>query len=153
LGIGLIKEGDMDKDVVESPDEAVIRILQSGPSGKDDWPLSNKLIESGMAKGKVLPDHTRPGNHIYALHWQGSTLQGDEYCQQLSARTNAKKSNPVGQNQADRKSHVDRPIIVNIGANTSGTKGIALTVIGSLVVDLRIQAQPAGGCRFSALPW
>lgn len=124
----------MEKDVAESTDEAAIRILQSGPSGQDDWPIANKLIEAGMAKGSVLPDRTRPGNHIYALHWQGSTLRGDEYRQQLSARANADESNPVGQNQADSKPYIDRPIVVNVGEQASGTKGIAFSVIGGLVL-------------------
>ena len=62
------------------------RVLANGPSQDSEVELDCAawLIGNNLANGKVLLDHTRPGDHVQSIIWHGTTLTGDKYLKSSS---------------------------------------------------------------------
>jgi len=56
------------------------QVLMNGPdkNSQEQLDCAAWLIKHGFADGQVLPDNGRPGNHAYAVNWNGITPSGEK---------------------------------------------------------------------------
>lgn len=73
--------------------EEYLRVLLSGPTRPEDYPIAAELIRKGFAEGNVLPNHRVPGS-VANLRWAGITLDGRAYAEKLQGQI--KRSSWIG---------------------------------------------------------